>query len=99
MSQKNVEIVRTMYRAYIEGNFALTLSCFDPDVAFSQPRLEPGSGTYHGPRGITEAMAKWTGAWDDYHVQVDGLTDLGEHVLADTRHSGRGKQSGVEVEQ
>jgi ketosteroid isomerase-like protein len=41
----------------------------------------------------------WTGAWDDYRVEVEKLIDFGEHVLAKTRHHGRGKGSGVEVEQ
>jgi ketosteroid isomerase-like protein len=44
-------------------------------------------------------MTKWTGAWLDYRVDVDQLADLGDHVLANTRHYGRGKSSGVESEQ
>jgi uncharacterized protein len=99
MSQENVEIVRRMYHAYAEGELATTLRCFDPEVAFSQPELEPGAGTYYGHEGMGQAMAKWTGAWNDYRVQVEDLTDLGEHVLADTRHHGTGKHSGVRVDQ
>jgi ketosteroid isomerase-like protein len=99
MSQENVEIVRRMYDAYAEGDFATTLSYFDPEVAFSQPALEPGAGTFYGHEGMGHAMDKWTGAWTDYRVQVEDLTDLGEHVLAATRHHGRGKHSGVQVDQ
>ena len=47
---------------------------------------------------MIEAFRGWTGAWADYRVAVEELTDLGEHVLARTRHHGRGKGSGVEVE-
>jgi len=45
-----------------------------------------------------QAFAKWLGPWDEYHVEVDELTDLGDHVLANTRHHGRGKGSGAAVE-
>jgi len=38
------------------------------------------------------------GTWDDFHIDVEELTDLGEHVLARLRERGRGKGSGVEVE-
>jgi hypothetical protein len=38
-----------------------------------------------------QAFAKWLGPWDEYHVEVDELTDLGDQVLANTRHHGRGK--------
>lgn len=44
------------------------------------------------------SMANWVGAWDEYRVDVDELTDLGDHALANTRHHGRGKSSGAEVE-
>src|SRR6478672_6473810 len=99
MSQENVEIVRRMYQSYAEGELAIALDYFDPEVAFSQPALEPGAGTFHGHEGVSQAMAKWTAAWKDYRVQVEDLADLGEHVLADTRHRGRGRHSGVEVDQ
>jgi ketosteroid isomerase-like protein len=88
-----------MYGAYARGDFELSLSYLDPEIEFSQPAEEPGAGTYHGHEGVVEAMTKWTGAWDDYRVEVEELVDLGEHVLARTRHHGRGKGSGAEVEQ
>jgi ketosteroid isomerase-like protein len=96
--QENVDTVRRVYDAYAAGDYELALSYFDPEVEFSQPADEPGAGTYHGHDGIVEAMTKWVGAWSDYQVELDQLTDLGEHVLADTRHRGRGKSSAVETE-
>ena len=44
-------------------------------------------------------MTRWTGAWEDYCVEVEALADFGDDVLATTRHRGRGKGSGAEVEQ
>src|SRR4051794_18535715 len=98
MSQENVDTVRRMYAAYARGDFEAGLSCLDPNIEFSQPEDEPGGGTYHGHAGVIEAFVKWTGAWEDYRVEVEELTDHGEGVLARTRHLGRGKDSGVEVD-
>jgi uncharacterized protein len=98
MSAKNVDTVRAMYAAYARGDFATGLSYLDPSIEFSQPEDEPGGGTYHGHEGVIQAFTKWTGAWDGYHVEVEELSDLGADVLARTRHFGRGKDSGVEVE-
>lgn len=99
MARDNLQIVRRMYHAYARGDFELALSHLDPEIEFSQPAEEPGGGTYHGHEGVVEAFSKWTGAWDDYRVEVEELIDLGDQVLARTRHHGRGKGSGVEVEQ
>lgn len=94
-----METVKGMYDAYARGDFEAGLSCLDPEIEFSQPADEPGGGTYHGHQGVIEAFSKWAGAWDDYRVEVEELVDVGEQVLARTRHRGRGKGSGADVEQ
>jgi len=99
MSRENVELVRRMYDAYARADFGLGLSFLDSEIEFSQPVQEPGGGTYHGHEGVVQAFASWTAPWDDYRVDVEELIDFGEHVLARTLHHGRGKGSGVEVEQ
>lgn len=87
-----------MYDAYSRGEYEQSLSYFDPEIEFSQPAGEPGAATYRGHEGVVQAFANWTGAWDDYRVEVEELTDFGEHVLARTRHHGRGKGSGAVVD-
>src|SRR5438874_13492056 len=98
MSRRNMEIVARMYEAYGRGDFESSLACLDPEIEFSQPADEPGAGTFHGHEGVAQAFAAWTGAWDDYRVEVEELADLGDQVLARTRHHGRGKGSGAEVD-
>lgn len=98
VSQRNVELVSRMYDAYARGEVELGFY-LDPEIEFSQPAGESGAGTYHGHEGVVRALASWTGEWDDYRVEVEGLADHGEHVLATTRHHGRGRASGAPVEQ
>ena len=98
MSRENVEIVRAAYAAFARGDNEASRSYYDPAVEFSQPTDEPGGGTYHGVEGVVEAFKQWLAPWDDYRVDLGELTDLGEHVLARTRHHMRGKASGAQVE-
>src|SRR4051794_11557917 len=98
MSRRNLEIVAGMYDAFARADFESSLACLHPEIEFSQPADEPGAGTFHGHEGVIRAFAGWTGAWDDYRVDVEELTDFGNQILAKTRHHGRGKGSGVPVE-
>jgi ketosteroid isomerase-like protein len=98
MSQEDVEIVRRMHDAYARGDLQVTLACFDPELELSTAPSEPGTSTYRGIEGLREATTKWVGTWDDFHIDVEELTDLGEHVLARLHERGRGRGSGVEVE-
>jgi ketosteroid isomerase-like protein len=98
VSRANVESIKQMYDAYARGEYGLGLSYLDPEIEFSQPAEEPGAGTFHGHQGVIQAFAHWTREWDDYRVDAYELVDAGDQVLARTRHHGRGKTSGVEVE-
>lgn len=88
-----------MYDAHARGDYQASLSYMDPEIEFSQPAGEPGAAIYHGHEGVVQAFAQWLAPWDDYRVEVEELIDLGGDVLANTRHHGCGKASGVEVEQ
>jgi len=98
MSQENVEIVRRMHDAYARGDVQISLACFHPEIELSTAPSEPGASTYHGLDGVRQATTNWVGTWDDFHIDVEELTDLGEQVLARLRERGRGKGSGVQVE-
>jgi ketosteroid isomerase-like protein len=44
-------------------------------------------------------MRVWAGAWEDWSLEFEQMIDAGDKVLVIARESGRGKGSGVEVEQ
>ena len=98
MSHESVDLVANAYAAFARGDNQTALSYYASDVEFSQPADEPGGGTYHGVEGVVEAFRKWLAPWKEYRVDLEELTDHGEHVLARTRHHMHGKASGVEVE-
>ena len=76
-----------------------------PDVEISigtapsgllQGDLQP---MYRGPQGWREFWELWTDAWDDYQIAPQEIIDLGDRLVVFTRQVGRGKGSGIKVEQ
>jgi ketosteroid isomerase-like protein len=100
MSQENLEIVRNAFDAYIRGDVESVVELCDEDIVITQPPDLPGvSPEQHGHRGVQEAFAIWPEQWDDYRIELLELAAApGNKVFATTRTTGRGKQSGVEVD-
>jgi uncharacterized protein len=99
MSQENVEIVQTAFRAFERGDMDSVLQLCDEDIEITQDANLLGvSGHQHGHAGVLEAFALWPGLWDDFQVEILRLHDIGDHVVVATVNRGRGKDSGVPVE-
>jgi ketosteroid isomerase-like protein len=100
MSQENVEIVRKVFAAFDRGDIEAVLRLCDEDIVITQPAEVPGiNPQQRGHQGVLEAFAIWPEQWDDFRVEVLGLTAAPtDKVVANIRTLGRGKQSGVEVD-
>jgi ketosteroid isomerase-like protein len=97
MSQENVEIVQRMYEAFYRGDAKGALAYFDPEVEVDASRRADG-GTGHGREELTAMIARWLGAWDEWSEEIEEMRDLGSQVFVTARQRGRGKGSGVDVE-
>ena len=97
MSEENVEIVRRMYDAYYAGDAEGALSYFAPDVVtdFSR-RLDGRVG--HGHEELQAMLIEWVGTFEGYSEQIEEIRDLGSLVCVVAVQRGRGKGSGVDVE-
>ena len=99
MSQENVEIVRGAFDAFSRGDIEGVLRLCDENIVITQPQELPGvSPQQHGHSGLLEAFRIWPEQWDDYRIEVLRIADAVDYVVVTTRTSGRGKQSGAEVE-
>lgn len=100
MSRENVEIVQAAFAAYERGDIDAILRLCDEDVVITQPLDLPGIPVeQRGHSGVREALAVWPDQWDDYRSRLlRVVADPGDYVVVTARTSGRGKQSGVQVE-
>jgi ketosteroid isomerase-like protein len=99
MSEDNVAVVRRAFEAFIRGDFELAMAAFDPAVEYDLTRIVPDGQVLSGPAGVWEGMRRWLVAWEDYRMEVDEYLDAGDSVVVSFRESGRGKGTGLPVEQ
>jgi ketosteroid isomerase-like protein len=98
MSQENVEIVRPIYAAWERGDFSW--------VGWAHPEIEyvivegPAPGRWRGLAGLEEGGLGILNAWTELRVQAEDCRRLDDtRVLVLTRLSGRGKTSGIDLQQ
>jgi ketosteroid isomerase-like protein len=100
MSQENVEIVRRLYAGWERGDLH-TPDFFDVEIEHSRIGSElPGiNGDWRGIEELGVAMASYLDALADLRIQAERIIDLGgDRVLVLSRHTARGKTSGLPYE-
>ena len=96
----NVELVRSGFEAFNRGDVTGVLALLHPDVEVHSVAEVGEEGTYHGHQGFLDWTAIWLDAWDDFKIEVEEIEEVDdENVLIHARQRGRGKGSGLEVEQ
>ncbi len=99
MSHENVELVRSMQEAFTGAKPELALSFLHPDVVYDA-RERPDGKVWRGRHEMAGAMLEWSEVWDDLEVRAERYVDAGEgRVLILWHERGRGKESGIEMDQ
>jgi uncharacterized protein len=98
VSRENVEVVRSMYEAFNEGDRARALTYLHPEAELHQPPELPDGGVYYGRAEFQRGTNLWLEEWDSFRYEIEELTDVGDRVLMEIRLWGIAKGSGAEVE-
>jgi ketosteroid isomerase-like protein len=100
MSQKNVEVVRRMWMAFKERDWAAAFSPVHPRIEMDTTRA-PLAGlarVYKGREEVARFWREWLEAWGEQQIETPELIDGGDEVLMWTKgHRVQGRGSGVEV--
>jgi ketosteroid isomerase-like protein len=96
MSQANVEIVREIFSAWERGDFSST-DWADPEIEFTIPGPDPN--VHRGIESMGRAWAEWLGVWDEFSVEGRGYRDAGDKVVVEQVFRGKGKSSGVPIDE
>jgi ketosteroid isomerase-like protein len=98
MSRENVEIVRSIYAGWERGDYSST-DWQHPEIEFVMAD-GPNPGRWTGAAGITDGWGDFLSAWKDFRHAADEYRELDpERILVLFHFTGRGKTSGLEVEQ
>ena len=98
MASGNLDLVRSIYAAWERGDFS--------SAQWAHPQIEyvradgPEPGTWTGLTRMAEAARTYLDAWNDFRFVADEYRELDSgRVLVLYHFFGRGKTSGVELEQ
>jgi len=98
MSKDNVELVKAAFDAYFRGDEPGLLELIAADVVITQFPEQVDVRDYHGHQGFRQVMTEWIGSWDDWSIELLGVRELGDLVLATARQRGRGTGSGAPMD-
>jgi ketosteroid isomerase-like protein len=75
------------------------LDSLDPEVEFDLTG-RPDGKVWHGRDGVLQAMAEWIDTFESWEVKTERYIDAGgDEVVSLWRERGRGKISGLPIEQ
>lgn len=97
MSRENVELVRRAIKD-VEAFWAM----LDEHVVWvmtGRTGVPDLDRVYVGRDAVIKGSRRYWGTWDDYSVEAEEIVDAGPSVVVILRERGRGKGSGVPVEQ
>ncbi len=102
MSQADVGVVLDQFAAVNQRDFERAMDRYAEDVTlFASEESGPKAGIYEGKQAVGEWFGDWFRAFaPDYRFEITEARELEDGVvLLVARHRGKGRLSGVEVEQ
>jgi ketosteroid isomerase-like protein len=98
MSDRNVEIVRRLYRAWAGGDVPGPHEYFHDDVEYVNPAGAIEPGTRSGVAEFARAGEKLLDAWEYWRGEPEEMKVAGDRVAVLVHFHARGRGSGAEVE-
>jgi ketosteroid isomerase-like protein len=99
MSQRNVELVRGAFGVVtIPGHPEAMIAASHPDFEMHLVGVGGEPVYYAGASGIREFFRDVAESWESFRFKATDLRDLGDRVLVLGHVRGRGRASGVEVD-
>lgn len=96
MAEENLAAVRGIYEEFARGNLRAGAELFAPDVTF-EPLVE--RSTVHGREAVATYMREFLEQWNDFRIEAQGFTEVGNSVVVEEHQYATGKSSGVEMTQ
>jgi ketosteroid isomerase-like protein len=98
MSQENVDMAREFIAAYNRRDFDAAIKDFDPRIEWVLPAQQQ-SDSGRGPGAAIRFFEDIDETMDELTLKPQEFIDAGDRVATRLRHQGRGKRSGVEIDE
>jgi ketosteroid isomerase-like protein len=98
VSDPDIEVVRDIFAATNERDWARAMSHYAADVVLVIPGTGLRSGRFEGKQAVGDWFGDWFRTFDrDYRFDIDEARKIGDLIFIHAKHGGRGRASGVEV--
>jgi ketosteroid isomerase-like protein len=95
---ENLDLVRSIYAAWELGDFS-SAEWAHPEIEFAFAD-GPQPASWRGLAAMAEAYGEWLSAWRDFRAEPEKYLILdGQRVLVLVRNNGRGRTSGLELQE
>jgi ketosteroid isomerase-like protein len=100
MSQENVEIVRRLWQAFVDGGLDALMEYFDPEVNWRAMEGAPDDvGEMQGKDAVRRYLQDWLDTFEGITSIPTDVTDAGDDLVVAALHvTGRARLSGIETE-
>jgi|SRR5215207_3140510 ketosteroid isomerase-like protein len=100
MPQENAEVVRAVLEAQRQRDWPAFRKLYDPEIEWEDVSGLWGDwGTQRGFENVRDAFVTWFEAFEQVTFDIDSVLEAGEDVVTSIRMSGRGRASGLLVDQ
>ena len=98
MSEENVDKARDFIEAYNRRDFDAAVESFDPAVEWILPERQ-SSDSCQGPGAIRRFWEGLDETFEELRLVPQEFVDAGEKVATRLRHYGRGRRSGIAIDE
>ena len=98
--QGNLELTRRYIDAYNRRDAAALVELSDPELEWRPAATRAFEQTvYRGHEGIRQYITELDDTWEELVIEISEIRDLGDRIVLLGRVRGRGRSSGVEVDE
>lgn len=99
MSQANVELVRAIYERFRAGDTDAALALHHPEIEVHDRPEVPDPQVYRGHEGVLRSVSVSRETFRGLDIEPEELHDAGDRVVAVIRIQGRGRESGIPIDE
>ena len=100
MASENVALLRPIYAEWGRGNWRPSFEIYDPEMEWGWSDEFPGlGGVFKDDRNPNPRLHTWLSGWEHWRAEANEYLERGDYVIVLATYHGRGKGSGVEIQQ
>jgi ketosteroid isomerase-like protein len=96
--EASTDLVRAIIAALNRGDVDGMLARMDPDFEWRPLEASPVARVYQGHADVRRYIEDWLTTFDGLRIDVDDLSDVADRVVAVVHGHGRGRASGLQLD-